>query len=164
MEYWVMWLVIVILLTIIEFATINLVSIWFVVSGIVALIVSLFTNSFIIQFGVFVIGGVILLLLTKPLLKKMRQFPTVKTNLDRVIGMEGIVTEEIKKNMVGEVKVDGKLWSAISEEPIPVDAMVKVEKMDGVKLVVKNDDPESKPEKTKKPTKKELSKKKKEVK
>lgn len=164
MEYWIMWLVIVILLTIIEFATVNLVSIWFVVSGIIALIVSLFTDSFIIQFGIFVLGGVILLLLTKPLLKKMRQFPTAKINLDRIIGMDGIVTEEIKKNMVGEVKVDGKRWSAVADETIPVDAMVKVEKIDGVKLVVKNDEPESKSKTKRKPQTKDLPKKKKEVK
>ena len=136
MEYWIMWLVIVILLTIIEFATVNLVSIWFVVSGIIALIVSLFTDSFIIQFGIFVLGGVILLLLTKPLLKKMRQFPTAKINLDRIIGMDGIVTEEIEKNKIGEVKVDGKLWSAVSDVKIPVNSVVKAISMEGVKLVV----------------------------
>ena len=81
----------------------------------------------------------------------MRQFPTAKINLDRIIGMDGIVTEEIKKNMVGEVKVDGKLWSAIAEETIPVDTMVKVEKIDGVKLVVKNDEPETNPKTKRRP-------------
>ena len=159
MEYWVMWLVIVILLTVIEFATVNLVSIWFVISGILSLIISIFTDNFLIQFGVFVLGGILLLLMTKPLLKKMKLFPTTKINLDRIIGMDGIVTEEIKKNIVGEVKVDGKLWSAVADETIPVDTVVKVEKIDGVKLVVKNDDPERKQEeklqnKTKKPQKK----------
>ena len=89
----------------------------------------------------------------------MKLFPTTKINLDRIIGMDGIVTEEIKKNIVGEVKVDGKLWSAVADETIPVDTVVKVEKIDGVKLVVKNDDPERKQEeklqnKTKKPQKK----------
>ena len=159
MEYWVMWLVIVILLTIIEFATVNLVSICFVISGILSLIISIFTDNFLIQFGVFVLRGILLLLMTKPLLKKMKLFPTTKINLDRIIGMDGIVTEEIKKNIVGEVKVDGKLWSAVADETIPVDTVVKVEKIDGVKLVVKNDDPERKQEeklqnKTKKPQKK----------
>lgn len=164
MEYWVMWLIIVILLAIIEFATVNLVSIWFVISGILSLLASLFTDSFFIQFGIFVIGGIFLLLLTKPLLKKMRQFPTAKINLDRIIGMDGIVTEEIKKNMVGEVKVDGKLWSAIAEETIPVDTMVKVEKIDGVKLVVKNDEPETNPKTKRRPQTKDLPKERSEVK
>ena len=54
MSYWVMWLVVVVLLAIIEASTVNLVSIWFVISGLVALIVSLFTEAFYIQFGVFV--------------------------------------------------------------------------------------------------------------
>lgn len=57
-------------------------------------------------------------------------------NLERIIGMNGIVTEEIKKNAVGEVKVDGKLWSAIAEKRIKQDEEVKVLSIDGVKLVV----------------------------
>ena len=60
MSYWVMWLVVVVLLAIIEASTVNLVSIWFVISGLVALIVSLFTEAFYIQFGVFVLLGIIL--------------------------------------------------------------------------------------------------------
>ena len=59
-----------------------------------------------------------------------------KTNLDRVIGMKGIVTENIEKNDVGEVKVDGKKWSAIAEEEILVGSTIKVLKINGVKLVV----------------------------
>ena len=53
--------------------------------------------------------------------------------------MTGIVTEEIKKNTVGEVKVDGKKWSAISDTSIKVDEEVVVEKIDGVKLIVKKE-------------------------
>lgn len=136
MSYWVMWLIVVILLAIIEFATVNLVSIWFVLSGIVAMIVSLFTDLFYIQFGVFVLLGILLMLVTKPALNKMIKENKTKLNLERIIGMEGVVTEQIEKNKVGEVKVDGKLWSAIGNVKIPVDGVVKVKAIDGVKLVV----------------------------
>ena len=91
----------------------------------------------------------------------MRQFPTAKINLDRIIGMDGIVTEKLKRIWLAKVKVDGKLWSAVADETIPVDAMVKVEKIDGVKLVVKNDEPESNPKTKRKPQTKDLPKKKK---
>ena len=59
-----------------------------------------------------------------------------KTNLDRIIGMEGIVTETIKPNKVGEVKVDGKTWSAISDVEIQEESIIKVNKINGVKLEV----------------------------
>lgn len=70
MEYWAMWLVVVLLLAIIEFSTVNLVSIWFVASGFIAMLTSLLTDNFYLQFAIFVIGGIILLLLTKPIIKK----------------------------------------------------------------------------------------------
>ena len=136
MSYWVMWLVVVVLLAIIEASTVNLVSIWFVISGLVALIVSLFTEAFYIQFGVFVLLGIILLVITKPAMNKMLKEKETKLNLERIIGMEGIVTEEIEKNKIGEVKVDGKLWSAISDVKIPVNSVVKAVSIEGVKLVV----------------------------
>ena len=54
--------------------------------------------------------------------------------------MEAIVTEEISKNKIGEVRVDGKKWSAVADEKIPVDTVVKVQKIEGVKLIVKKED------------------------
>ena len=142
MNYWAMWLMVVILLTILEFATVNLVSVWFIVSGILALILSLFVDSLAWQFGVFVLVGILLMILTKPLLDKMMNKDLEKLNLERVIGMPGIVTEEIKPGRVGEVKVDGKLWSATSSEELEVDTMILVEKMEGVKLSVVRNEPE----------------------
>lgn len=139
MEYWIIWLLVVFLLSFIEVITVNLITIWFVASSIVALVVSFFVDSFTIQFLVFGILGIFLLLATRKSLKKIFDAEQVPTNADRVIGMTGIVTEEIKKNTVGEVKVDGKKWSAISDATIKVDEEVSIEKIDGVKLVVKKE-------------------------
>lgn len=135
MELWAMWLVVVILLTILEFATINLVSIWFIASGILALASSFITDSIAIQFSIFVVFGIIFLILTKKFIKDNNKEES-KTNLDRIIGMEGIVTETIKPNKVGEVKVDGKTWSAISDVEIQEESIIKVNKINGVKLEV----------------------------
>ena len=135
-----MWLIIIVLLTILEVVTINLVSVWFIISGIISLFLSFVVDSFYIQFGIFVILGLLLMILTRPYLVKQLGKKKVKTNLDRVIGMEGIVTEEIAKLKVGEVKVDGKKWSAISNENIKVGEEVIVEDISGVKLIVRKDD------------------------
>lgn len=134
---WVGWLIAVILLTILEISTVNLVSVWFIASGLVSLFMSFYVDSLYIQVVVFVVLGIILMLLTRPILMKHMSKEKVKTNTDRVIGMEGIVTEAISKNKVGEVKVDGKRWSAISKREIPQDKTVIVESVDGVKLIVK---------------------------
>ena len=131
------WIAVIIILTIAEILSINLTTIWYVISAIVALILSFFVNSFIIQFGVFALLGTILLITTKPLLTKLLKTDNVKTNLDRVIGMEGIVTEKISKFEIGEVKVDGKKWSAASDSEIEVGTIVIVLEIDGVKLKVK---------------------------
>ena len=131
------WLIIIILLSIIEAFTINLVSIWFIVSGIITLVISLFTNNIIIQIAVFILLGVILLLSTKNILQKYLTSKNEKTNYDRIIGMNGIVTEKIIKNTVGEVKVDGKLWSAYGDKTIQKDSIVEVLEINSTKIKVK---------------------------
>ena len=135
---WVFWLVLIIILTIIEVIIINLVTIWFVVSGIVALILSFWITNSVILSTVFVVFGIILLLTTKPILDKLLKHSS-PTNLERIIGSTGIVTESIKKDTIGEVKTDGKRWSAIADEEILEGEKVKIKKIDGVKLIVKKE-------------------------
>lgn len=130
------WVGIIIALTLIEVSTVNLVTVWYVASAIVSLILSFFIDEFFIQFLVFVLLGTILLITTRDYLLKLFNKHKEKTNLDRVIGMEGLVTQEISKNKPGEVKVDGKRWTAISNKKIKIDSTVKVLEIDGVKLKV----------------------------
>lgn len=134
---WYIWLGIVILLALIEVMTINLTTIWFVISGLLALFLSFVVDNFLIQFAIFVLLGVLLLATTRTLLQRYLSSPPFKSNVDRIIGMEGIVTEEIKKNSPGEIKVDGKKWTAIADKKIKVDSTVVVLSIDGVKLKVK---------------------------
>lgn len=128
------------MLTIIELMTVNLTTIWFVVSGLVALCISFINNNFALQFGVFVILGIVLLITTRPFLQRFLCYKKEKTNVDRIIGMKGIVTEEIRKNTVGEVKVDGKKWSAQANHKIKVGSTVRVLSIDGVKIMVEEMD------------------------
>lgn len=133
------WLSIAIILAIVEMSTVNLVSIWYIISSIIAMIISLLTDNIIIQVSVFVLGGTILLILTKDTVKKLLPEKT-KTNIDRIIGMEGIVTEKITKKTSGVVKVDGKYWTAIADESIEVDEFVKIQEINSTKLKVKKTD------------------------
>ena len=76
------WLSIVIILSIIEMFTVNLVSIWFIVSSLIAMILSLFIDNVLIQITVFVLLGIILMLSTKKIIKKILPHK-IKTNVDR---------------------------------------------------------------------------------
>ena len=131
------WLIVILICCFLEVITINLVSVWFIASGIVALIASFFTDSFTIQLGIFVILGIFLLITTRKPLQKLVNQKKEKTNVDRIFDMTGIVTEEINKNKPGVVKIDGKYWTAISDENIPVDCFVKVLSINSTKLKVK---------------------------
>jgi len=131
------WLIIIIVLIIIEVLTSYLTTIWFVLSGIIALILSYFIDSIFIQFGVFTILGIVFLLITRPIVKKYMVKEKIPTNADRVIGKKGIVTEDIEEDEYGEVKVDGKRWTAYSSKEIKEGSKVEILSIDGVKLKVK---------------------------
>lgn len=134
------WLAIILLLVVIEISTVQLTTVWFVVSGIISMIISIFINSIEIEFAIFVIGGILLLFTTRPYLMKKLKVKESRTNLDRVIGMNGVVTQDIEKLSPGEVKVDGKRWTAIANEEIKKGKVVEILKIEGVKLKVKEID------------------------
>ena len=129
------WLILIILLAVVEVLTVNLVSIWFIISGFFALVTSFIIDSFLIQFAIFVVLGVILMISTRQVLEE-KLVKKEKTNLDRIVGMKGVVTEEINDTNVGEIKVDGKKWSAISNTNLKVGDTVKILNIKGVKLEV----------------------------
>lgn len=132
------WLIIFIFLIFVEMATVNLVSIWFAIGAIASCILSIYVDNLIIQLGCFVITSTICLILTKSIISKIKNHKITPTNLDRVIGDVGIVTKNIDEFNNGEVKVDGKTWTATSKETLKVGTKVKIVSINGVKLNVKS--------------------------
>ncbi len=130
------WLVIILILVLIEVSTVSLTTIWYIASGIVSLIASIFTDSIIIQFSIFVLLGTLLLITTRKTLLKLFKIKNEETNIERILNMNGVVTENIEKNKYGEVKVDGKRWTAYSDSNLEVGTIVKILKIDGVKIKV----------------------------
>ncbi len=135
---WQFWLVLSGICLIIESFTLGFFVFWFSIGALFALIVSLFTTNIVIQSVVFIVSSTILLLLTKPLIKKIVKTPKTKsTNVYSIIGKEGIVLESIDNlNSTGKVKVNGELWSAISDNNIEKGETIKVLSINGVKLKV----------------------------
>ena len=97
------------------------------------------TDNIIIQTTVFLISSVILILATKPLVKKFAKVETTKTNAFSLIDKKGIVTKDISSiNSTGQVKVEGELWSATGENDMEISkgTEVKIKEIKGVKLIV----------------------------
>lgn len=133
------WIGFAILMGICEAATTQLVSIWFVIGALAAALTSAFTPSILIQSIVFIAVSLVSLLVTRPLVKKLKiKNKKTGTNADRLIGQTGVVTKELPDALtVGQVKVLGEVWSAKSEQaPIEEGKLVKVLSIDGVKLIV----------------------------
>ncbi len=138
---WQVWLIIAGVCLVIEIATIGFLVFWFAVAALITAVLSLFIQNVIVQTVIFILISVVLIFLTKPLTDKISRKDKVITNSNTVIGKEAIVTKEINKTVgsVGQVKVCGDTWSAVSpnyNSPITVGSTVKILKIDGVKLVV----------------------------
>ena len=131
------WTIIFLILLFVELITINLVSIWFAIGALFSAIVSIFTDSVLIQFLTFLLVSIVTLIITKPVVKKINKKKFTPTNLDRVIGQQGVVTKKIAKDSYGLVKVLGSIWTATSDDFIDVGSRIIVQKIDGVKLIVK---------------------------
>lgn len=134
------WIVLLIAFVIIEAATIQLVTVWFAVGSFAAIITSFFTQSILVQVIVFAAVSVIALAATRPFVKKLTKTPKHATNADAYINKEGLVIEDIDNiNASGTVKVNGSVWTARSYSEsvtIPAGTLIKVIKIEGVKLIV----------------------------
>ena len=137
-----LWLLLFVVLIIIELLTVNLTTIWFAFGSLVAYILSFFVSDIMIQTIIFLVSSIILLIFTRPIVKKFLLNKEVKTNADMLIGKIGVVTKEITKTDIGEVKIDGKYWSAKADKKIKEGSKVEILAIEGVKLIVnkKEDD------------------------
>lgn len=140
-ELTIFWLAAVITLGVIEALTVGLVTVWFALGALAALISSLFGGPLWLQILLFIVVTAVSLVTTRPLVKKYFNKSSHKaTNADMVIGEKVPVTEAINNlEGTGAVKCQGKEWSARSEngEIIAEGQIVTVVEIKGVKLVVK---------------------------
>lgn len=136
----IVWTAAIILFAVVEAMTAGLVSIWFVAGSLAALISAFVGASLPVQVVLFLLVSAAALALTRPVLRRITTAPAVATNADRVLGEVARVTEEIDNgNSTGAVYAGGKTWTARSVDGavIPAGGRVRVEAMEGVKLLVK---------------------------
>ena len=133
------WIVALVAFVVIEALTAQLVTIWFAVGSVAALIAEMLGAQVWLQWTIFVAVSAVVLIATRPFVKKLTNQKAQPTNADRCIGETAVVTEKID-NIAGKgaVKVNGIEWSARTQSGDTVEPgnTVKVIKIDGVKLIV----------------------------
>ena len=136
---WQIWLIIAGVALIVEIMTVGFLVFWLAIGALIAMVVSFFIDSILVQTAVFVVSSAILIFATKPFVKKFANTKNVKTNAFSIIGKEGLVIKEIDSIYEkGQVKVSGETWTAIGkdDEKITVGTKIKVTEIDGVKAIV----------------------------
>lgn len=137
---WQIWLLLAGLFFIGEMITVGFLIFWLGIGALLAMIVSFFTTNIIIQTAVFVISSIILILATKPFVKRFVDVKKINTNVFSIIGKKALVIKEIDPiNAKGQIKVNSEIWSAESEngEKIEEGSEVEIIRINGVKAIVK---------------------------
>lgn len=130
------WLAVFIITVVIEFMTVEFVSVWFSIASIPALILALFNQNPWLQLIVFFLLSILLLAVTRPLVVKYLRRNVVDTNVDAYIGKIALVTSKITDIEAGLVKFEGLVWTAVSSESIPEGSKVRILAIEGNKLIV----------------------------
>lgn len=135
----IIWLILFIVLVVFEFATMGLTTIWFAAGSLVAFLASLFHVTWWVQFVLFIIVSLVMLIFTRPFAMKYINRNTTRTNVDSIIGMKARVIAVIDNEQAsGYVTINGAEWAARSADGavIPVDTIVQVKSVEGVKVIV----------------------------
>lgn len=138
MNAWI-WLILMVVFMIAEAATVTMISTWFAVGSLAALIVAATGGPLGFQVAVFLVVSGALLACLRPMARKYFTPKLQKTNVDAIVDSRGYVTAEID-NMAarGQVKLGAMEWTARSATGviIPEGTLVKVERIEGVKAIV----------------------------
>lgn len=134
----IIWGAIMVVTIIAEIVTTQMISIWFSCASLVSLILACFNAPRWAQFCVFVAMTALLLILTRPIVKKLKK-QYVRTNADMNIGKTAIVTETIHNELSqGRATIGGVSWKAVSADGnvIEKDETVTIQDIEGAKLIV----------------------------
>ena len=135
----ILWLVLLVVFLIVEASTVTLVSLWFAAGSLIALLASLLGAALWLQVLLFLAVSTLSLIALRPLVRKFIHPKLTATNVDSVIGSTGLVTASIENvSAAGQVKLGAMVWTARSTSgvPIPEGTLVKVDRIEGVKVFV----------------------------
>ena len=137
----IVWVVLLVMLIIIELATMGLTTIWFAGGALVAAIAAGCGAPIYVQLILMVVVSVILLTFTRPVAVKYFNKDRAKTNVEALIGQKAVVTGDIDNvEGYGQASVSGQIWTARSTDDnvtIKKGEIVEIMEIRGVKLIVR---------------------------
>lgn len=135
------WLILFVVLLVVEIFTMGLTTIWFAAGALAAFLIGMLGLGLPAQVVTFIVVSVILFVVTRPIAVRFFNQEREKTNVESLIGQQGLVKEDINTlQATGKVEVRGQEWSARTEAPdgkIPEGATIVVDGIQGVKLIVR---------------------------
>jgi len=135
------WLGLVILFTLIELGTYQLVTVWFAIAALVMVFLSLLLDGLTMpaQLLIFIVISAALLIFTRPLAVKKLKIGKTKTNVEGLVGTIAPVTAAIPAFGKGEVRTGGQIWTAVSHDGTEIAEGTRCEilRVEGVKLIVR---------------------------
>lgn len=135
----IIWLILIVAFAVIELVTIQLTAIWLAIGAIAGMAACSFGVPVPIQVLTAAFVSLILLIITRPLVKRFLNVKHERTNADRLIGKTAVVTERIcNLKLQGAVKVSGVTWTARSDDGSEIEEgeKVTIQKIEGSKLIV----------------------------
>ena len=140
MQYFWLWIGIFVVTVVIEVLTAGaLVSVWFSVAALLALVAERLGFGFGVQLAVFIISSIVFVGYVMPIVKRNLETSKEATNADRYIGMERTLRKGVGSERDGEIKINDVTWLCTSEDRIPIDegALVEIIGFEGSKAIVR---------------------------
>lgn len=133
------WFAVAVICAIIEGVTLGLTTVWFALSAVLMIFVSLLRPPFYAQCLIFAAVALLLFLFTRPIALKLLHIKREKTNAAGLAGRKAQVIKTITEWEKGQVKINGMIWTAASDGgcEIPEGSECIVERIEGVTLIVK---------------------------
>ncbi|MCQ2613434.1 MAG: NfeD family protein [Treponemataceae bacterium] len=135
--YW-FWLAVCVLCVVVEAATMALTTIWFALSAVVMIFVSLLPIPFVWQLLIFVLIATVLLIFTRPFAIKKLNAGKKPTNSDALIGRSVRLEQEITPLKKGTVTINGIKWNANTADcsPLAADTLCTITAIAGSTVIV----------------------------
>ena len=133
------WFGVAVVCAVIEGMTLGLTTVWFSLSAVLMIFISMLHPPFYVQCVLFALVALLLLFFTRPIALKFLHTKRENTNADSLIGKKALVLQAITEWEKGQVKINGAVWTAASVDgaAIPAGNECIIEKIEGVTLIVK---------------------------
>jgi membrane protein implicated in regulation of membrane protease activity len=127
---WAAWMVLAVALGVAEMVSLDLVLLMVAVGAVVGALTALASFPVILQILLAAGASTAMLALVRPnLIKKLHSGPDLVSGMNKLVGQQGVVTEELSTHNPGRVKLAGEIWSACPYDEsatIPAGATVEV--------------------------------------